>query len=160
MPHFTDSAGRTWPVALTVTTLKRVKARLDMQLLDCADVSGPAMRRLGGDVLFLADVLYAILEPECERLGVSAASFSDALAGDVLWHGFRAVTEALADFFPDARQREMFRALVGKVLQLAELEMDKAETAVADLLATSCTSTVGDSPGSPASIPVPTPSAS
>ena len=58
MKTFKDNAGRTWTVAINVDAVKRVRAMLEIDLLEA--VEGKLIQRLRDDPILLCDVLYVI----------------------------------------------------------------------------------------------------
>ena len=62
MKTFTDAAGRTWTLALTLGTAMKVKAKLDIDLLQPEAGDPPLLTRLGTDEMLLGEVLCAMLE--------------------------------------------------------------------------------------------------
>lgn len=159
MQAFTDNEGRTWTVHVTPNTLKRVKARLDVELLDV--VCGDLLERLLRDPLLLADVLYAICEPEVTAQGLRDEQFWEALTGDVVEAATRAVLEGVADFFPspdraNIRQviraafqaKDHARALVSK--RIADGALERARDHALEASGNSSTSAPGSSASTPA----------
>lgn len=115
MPKFKDNAGREWDLALSVSTVKRVRSLAEVDLLDA--LSGKLLAELAGDVILLCNVLYAICEPQCRAQNVTDEQFGEGLAGQALDDAARAFTEALADFFARPDQRQVIRELAGKIDQ-------------------------------------------
>jgi len=109
MHVFTDTANRRWAVDLTVATLKRVRALAGVDLM--AAVGGDLLERLAGDPVLLADVLFAVVKPEADALGVTDTDFGCALAGDSIADATTALLEGLVDFFPNPRRRLLATAL-------------------------------------------------
>ena len=64
MKSFTDNAGRKWRVAVTVDTIKRVKALRDVDLLEA--VEGKLLDRLIGDPVLLCDILFIVCKPQAD----------------------------------------------------------------------------------------------
>ena len=109
MKTFKDNAGRTWPVTVDVSAVKRVRSLLDVNLLDVLD--GRLIERLAGDPVLLCDVIYALVKPEADAKGVSDEDFGRAMAGDAIEHATTALLEELADFFPQGKRRLLQKAL-------------------------------------------------
>ncbi len=120
MKTFTDNAGRTWTVAINVDAVKRVRALLDVDLLEIVD--GKLIERLIRDPVLLCDVVYVLCKPEADAQGVSDEQFGQAMAGDAIEHATRAVLEELVGFSPSPRDR----ATLGRVLKTTYAVMDKA----------------------------------
>ena len=148
MPTFTDTAGRTWTVTVTVSGIKRVRDLLTVDLLDVAN--GDLLSRLADDPVLLVDVLYALLKPEADARGVTDEDFGRGLAGGVLDEASSALMKGLLDFFPSAQRA---RALARMVRKIEEQEAAVAEATAALASIPGASST--NSPDAPASIPVP-----
>lgn len=158
MATFTDTESREWVVDIDVAALRRVRKRLDLNLMDA--IGGPTLERLADDPVLLVDVLYCLCEDQAERDGVSDEDFGRGLRGDALDDAARAFLEALADFCP-SRKARLIRGLVAKSGKAEEAILARAETMLASgeidsLLAKPST----DSPDSAASTPAPSPSES
>jgi len=109
MLTFRDNANRTWTVAVTVASVKRVRAMVGLDLLDAGE--GRVFDRLATDPVLLVDVLYAVCKPELDAAGVTDEQFGEALAGDAIDRATDALLEDLVAFFPTARRKVLNRAL-------------------------------------------------
>lgn len=109
MQTFTDTQGRTWTIAVTVDTIRRVRALTGTDLM--AVLGGELIERLSADPVLLADVLYAVVKPEADARGVDDADFGRALAGDSVAAATTALLEGLVAFFPSPRARLLRQAL-------------------------------------------------
>lgn len=133
MHTFSDATGRTWLVAITVDTIKRVRALVQVDLLEA--VSGTLLERLASDPVLLCDVLFAAVKPEADLRQVSDADFGRAMAGDAIEQATRALLEDLVDFFPQPKRRVLSKALgtlltwQAKALSVAESRLDSPELA-------------------------------
>lgn len=116
MKTFSDNAGRTWTIAVTVDAVKRVRDLLGEDLLDVKQI----LERLMIDPILLCDVVYCVCKPQADSEGISDEEFARAMAGDVIAHAKRALLEDLVGFFPDASDRENLKAAIAKFDQLAE----------------------------------------
>jgi hypothetical protein len=131
MKTFTDTAGRTWTIAVNVDTLKRVRALVNVNLLEV--IEGTLIEKLIADPILLCDVLFAAVKPEADAKSISDVDFGKALAGDAIELATTALLEELVDFFPEARRRVLQKALQKlktwqtKVLQVAESRLDNPE---------------------------------
>lgn len=124
MRTFTDNAGRSWTIALTVAAIKRVRDLAKVDLLDLRD--GRIFEKLVADPITLCDVLYAVCKPQAELSQVSDTEFGEAMAGDAIEHASRALIEELIQFFPNARER----AALSWVIRTMDAAMDRARTLV------------------------------
>ena len=124
MPNFTDTEGRTWTVRITVAEIKRVRAALDVDLLDLAD--GRLIRRLMDDPVLLCDALYVLVQPQAEEAGVSDEEFGAAMGGEAIARATEAMVEALTDFIPPRRAR-LIRTAMRHTERLEETALRIAE---------------------------------
>ena len=131
MRNFIDSSGRVWVVDINVATVKRVKAIAQINLLEV--VQGDLIERLSTDPVLLADVLYAVCQPQALREQVSDEAFGQALAGDVIDRATTALLEGLIEFFPEPRRRLLekatakYRQVQTKALELLEANLDNPQ---------------------------------
>lgn len=161
MHTFSDATGRTWSVAITVDTIKRVRALVQVDLLEA--VSGTLLERLASDPVLLCDVLFAAVKTEADARQVSDVDFGRAMAGDAIEQATRALLEDLVDFFPQPKRRVLSKALgtlltwQAKALSAAESRLDSpklaAQLAAALVLDEPPGSSSGIVPASSAPIP-------
>ncbi len=130
MKSFTDSENRRWDVSLNVTTLKRVRNITDVDLLTVLD-KPDLLTELAGDPVRFVDVLYVIVKPQADQLGVSDEQFGSALDGESIEHASNAFLEALVDFFPGAR-RAMLRRVMDRATQTKAETEQRIHKAIAD----------------------------
>ena len=157
MHTFTDTLGRVWTIHVTVDTIKRVRALTGTDLLTVA--GGDLLERLSTDPVLLADVVYAVIQPEAETRQVSDIDFGRALAGDAISSATAAMLEDLVDFFP-APKRALLAKALGKLTEMQNALMAAASARVEALDATSLAdqaltpgTSSGASPASSAAIP-------
>jgi hypothetical protein len=176
MQTFTDNAGRTWTVLITVDGLKHVRQQLGIDLYKLIDHGCKPLGELIGDPVKLIDVLYVLCREAADKAGISDEAFGRAMFGDAIFAASRAFQEALIDFFPDPRVRKALRELMakGKILQdkllehgektLSAIDMESEITkAIAKLekeQAATSSDLSGSLPAPSASTPGPSPSAS
>jgi len=109
MQTFTDITGRKWTVVITIGTVKRVKARLHLDMLDIESV----MKQVQ-DFIFLCDVLYVVCQDEADKLGITDEQFGHLLGGPVLLQAKEAFIEAYMAFFPDPKIGAKLRVVTDK----------------------------------------------
>mgnify|MGYP007071574195 CR=1 FL=1 len=131
MRRFTDTAGRTWELSVTVGTIKRVRDLVGVDLYRLVDDSFRGLSELMADPVRLVDVLYCLCQGQAEAAKVTDEQFGQGLAGDVLAQASESFVEALIDFFPDARSRQNLRAVLEKGKAVRDRLMDLAETRLA-----------------------------
>lgn len=108
---FKDNAQREWDVALNIDTLKRVKQRLDIDLM--AKNLLEVLQHVIGNYVVLGDVLFVVVQPQAELAKVTDVEFGRSLAGDSIDHATLALLDAIRDFTPNPRDR----ARVGMLLE-------------------------------------------
>jgi len=119
--RFKDTVGRYWDLAITVSTVKRVRQLADVDLIKALE--GELLVELASDPVALVDTLYAICKPQADAAGVSDEQFGEAMAGEAIDAACEAFIEALTRFFSRPGRREALRAMAAKVeatLALAE----------------------------------------
>ena len=124
MATFTDNSGRTWTVQVNVETIRRVRAMVEVDLLDTA--GGDVLERLITDPVLLCDVLYALCREQADGQGVTDEQFGRAMAGDAIDQATEALLEELSGFFP-SRKRRLVRAALQKLDALGEMALRAAE---------------------------------
>lgn len=111
MKTFTDNAGRTWTVAINVTTLKQVRSLVGVDLLDVVNEGDSLLERLAGDPILLCDVIFALCKEHADAQNVTDADFGRAMAGDAIGSAIDALLEELVDFFRGDKRKTLQRAL-------------------------------------------------
>jgi len=136
MKTFTDTAGRTWTLALTIDAAKRVKSLLDVNLLELDLPAGkagagdpPLLTRLGTDVILLCDVIFALVKPQADAAGVSDQEFAAALGGDVVLAAQTAFYGELVDFFRKLGRGDLAKA-VDAQRRMIDLAVARIETRI------------------------------
>ena len=159
MKTFTDTTGRVWTVTINVNAIKRVRALIDVDLLEV--IEGTLLERLIRDPILLCDVVYAVCKPEADKLGVTDEEFGKAMAGDAIDQATKALLEELVGFSPSPQGRANLQRILETTWRMIEKAQDviaaridsgEIERAAEQLLATSSDSS-GSSPASAASSP-------
>ena len=141
MRTFKDNSGRTWTVELNVHQMKRIRARLGVDLVNviALDAGGKVkvdlVDRIANDPCLLVDILWVCVEDEAKAAGVSDEDFGRSLAGDSIECATAAFLDELVDFFPGAKRLFRKKAVelsrkfagdateaLGKALEDPELE--------------------------------------
>ena len=159
MKTFTDNAGRTWTISLTLDAAKRVKGLLTVNLLELEAGDPPLLTRLGTDVILLCDVIFALVKPQADAAGVTDAQFGAALGGEVILAAQTAFYEELVDFFRKLGRSDLAKA-VSAQRRMIDLAVQRIETRIDRLdLEAVIDKTLGEPstslPPSSASIPAP-----
>lgn len=151
MTTFQDSTSRVWCVTVNIAAVKRVRAGLDIDLLDIAD--GSIIDRLANDPVCLVDVLYLVCKPQADAAGVTDEGFGESMSGAALDAGSSALLKELVDFFPDPRRRDVLKKVLAKseevrtsLMTQALAEVEKIDAS--HLAATLSTASATNSPAS------------
>jgi hypothetical protein len=162
MHIFKDKEGREWTLDVNVTSIKRVRAALEVNLLDVVD--GKLIEELDGNPILLVDVLYVLCKPDAEKRNITDEQFGQAMAGDAIDRATSAFLAELSDFFPNGK-RQLLQKAVAKIetlrtmaLARATERMDSGE--LESLMAKLLNGTSTNSPENSASTPDPEPIAS
>ena len=154
MKTFTDAAGRTWTLTLTLGTAMKVKAKLDVDLLQPEAGDPPLLTRLGTDELLLGEVLCALLEGQFEAHKVTEDDVRAAFDGQTLLAAQKAFYEEMIDFFRSRGRNDRAKA-VAKQMAMIEAAVTAVETRIdaLDIDQAIRGAMSGASPGPSASIP-------
>lgn len=128
MRQFLDEQNRTWGIRVDVTTLRKVRERVGIDLTKVFS-SRESLEGLVCDVITLVDVLHALCLEQCESRKVDAEGFATALYGDSIDRATSALMESIIDFFPQGRGK-ILRQLWDKSKQIAEIEQQRLTEAV------------------------------
>jgi hypothetical protein len=162
MHAFTDTAGRIWKLEINVSTVRRVRGLVKVDLVGLVEDGLAPLNKLLTDAVALCDVLYAIVQPQAEERGVTDEQFGSALAGDVLGNAADEFVEELIDFFHEP-QRDALRTVWTKAKEVQAKIVEQATTAIDQIdsgqLAKTLTASLTSVPGSVALSPADSPSA-
>jgi hypothetical protein len=114
MKSFTDAAGRTWTLALTLGTALHVKNKLAIDLLQPEAGEPPLLTRLGTDEMLLGEVLCALLESQFEAHKVTDADVRMAFDGKTLLAAQKAFYDELTDFFQSRGRMDRAKAVAAQ----------------------------------------------
>ncbi|NLW85063.1 MAG: hypothetical protein GXY41_11780 [Phycisphaerae bacterium] len=131
MKTFTDAAGRTWSIALTLGTALHVKTKLEIDLLQPEAGEPPLLTRLGTDEMLLGEVLCALLETQFEAHKVSEADVRNAFDGKTLLAAQKAFYDELTDFFQSRGRMDRAKAVAAQARLI-----EKATAAIEDKIDT------------------------
>jgi len=129
MKTFTDSAGRTWTLSLTLGTAMAVKAKLEIDLLQPESGDPPALTRLGTDEMLLGEVLCVMLGDQFEKHGVTEHDVRSGFDGQTLIAAQRAFYEELIDFFRGRGRNDRAKA-VAKQMAMIDAAVTAIETRI------------------------------
>ena len=156
MKAFTDRAGRSWTVTLTLGTAMTVKEQLGVDLLQPEAGDPPLLTRLGTDEMLLGEVLCAMLQQQFEAQGVTAEDVRNGFDGQTLLAAQRAFYEELIDFFQSRGRTDRAKA-VAKQVKMIDAAVTAVETRIdaLDVERTIAGAMSGESPEALASTPEP-----
>ena len=117
MKDFKDAQGRTWDIAINVTSIKRLRDKLELDLLAVVE-GGDVLGKLVTDPVLLVDVVYVLCEAQAEERKVTDEDFGRAMAGEAIDAATKALLEDLISFFPRARQRGLLKEALATIDRL------------------------------------------
>lgn len=129
MKTFTDAAGRTWTLTLTLGTAMKVKAKLDIDLLQPEAGDPPLLTRLGTDEMLLGEVLCAMLDGQFETHKVTDDDVRAAFDGQTLLAAQKAFYEELIGFFRSRGRNDRAKA-VAKQMAMIDAAVTAVETRI------------------------------
>jgi len=129
MKTFTDAAGRTWTLTLTLGTAMAVKAKLDIDLLQPEQGDPPLLTRLGTDEMLLGEVLCAMLEGQFVTHNVTEDDVRNGFDGQTLLAAQKAFYEELIDFFHQRGRNDRAKA-VAKQMAMIDAAVTAVETRI------------------------------
>jgi len=103
MKTFKDSAGRNWTITINVDTVKRLIAGINVNLCELNEGDPPLILALERDASRLFDVVFEVIRPQAETLGVTAQQLAAGIDGPSLAEMATAFWGELADFFRPLR---------------------------------------------------------
>lgn len=164
MRTFHDSTGRAWPLAVNVGAMGRVKGSTGVNLYTVVDDGFEGLTDLFADPCLFIDVIFAVVKPEAERLGVEHDAFLAAVPDEEAIDRIKPMfMEELADFFSEPKKSALRKMLAAWTrLQAAVKEKGTAQVAAIDVESEveKYLASFGNSPESSASTPDPSPSPS
>ena len=143
MHLFKDTVGREWEVTINVTSMKKVRSLLSVDLYRLAEDGFRLLHGLLDDPCLFVDVLFVLCREQAEKRGVSDEDFGRGLCGSPLEKATDAFLEEFVDFFPESKQRPLREAMakmraVDEKLMLAataKIRAFDAEKMAAEILA-------------------------
>lgn len=109
MATWKDKNGKDWNCEITIKTLKQIKQRLGIDLLEPQE----SIKKLIADKYLLCNVLYLAHEDICKQLNITDEDFGGLLVGDTIDDATKALIDSLISFFP-VQQREMLAKITNK----------------------------------------------
>jgi hypothetical protein len=122
---FTDAAGQSWSVVVTVDTLRRVRQLAGVDLMQA--IGGKLLEQLATDPVLLVDVLAAVCKPQLDARSTTAEAFAQGLVGDAIDAAAHALLLGLADFSPSPTRKLLMRLIdAGRASQLKAQDLAMA----------------------------------
>lgn len=125
MREFKDRQGRPWIVSVNVDAVKRVRTLLEIDLLDIG--KGKVLEKLASDEVMMVDLVYVLIKPEADAMGVTDEDFGRSMAGDAIDRAYDAFLAEYVDFFRNPRRRELMQKALAKLASLEERIIARAE---------------------------------
>lgn len=115
MRVITDGKGRTWELAITIGGVKRVRALLAADMLEMIDGRDKgrqkaAIEKFTGDLVVAVDVIYVLLKPQADALGVTDEDFAESMFGEPMEKAIDTYAEEIIDFFRNPVLRAILQA--------------------------------------------------
>jgi len=130
MNAFKDPNGKLWQVPVNVTTLKRVKSVLDIDLMGIVSQDSTVLTTLYEDPIEMVNVIYVLCKDQADEMGLSDEDFGQLFAsGDLIEEAATSLIEGLTDFFPP-RRRAILKKVIQKINQVEDSLTAKAEEMV------------------------------
>ena len=125
MKLFKDSIGREWKLDGNFTSYGRVRDYTGVKLYDIATDSRDSLVQLT-DPLTLGKVLWAMVEPQAEAIGVTPEEFGEGFRGDAVTDAYNALIDEMV-FFCHPRQRKLLEMALKKLRAVEERAEETVE---------------------------------
>lgn len=125
--EFRDNQGRLWDVRVNVSTVKRARRLLGIDIPALIAEQARPLGELLADDCRLVDLLYVLCKDQADAAGVSDEQFGEAMFGDAIFHGRKAFLRAMRDFFRDRRVREALGKMIDAALLAEEKILERLE---------------------------------
>ncbi len=109
MQTFKDRANREWTLDVNVGSIKRVKALMQIDLMQA--VEGKLIEQLINDPVTLCNVIWALCQAQATQRGISEEVFGESMAGTAIDEATAALLKDLVDFFPLHRRQALAAAI-------------------------------------------------
>lgn len=138
MRYFNDKNGKQWELSIDYSTIKRVKALCDVQILNLIAVDektglveSDLLDRLIDDPILLVDVLYACCKPQADMLNMSDEDFGRSFTGEEIERATKVLLDEVVDFFPEPK-----RTMLRKMINAVNRHLEKENQIVKEILKT------------------------
>lgn len=161
MRVFKDASGKTWTIQITVSTVKKCRAHVNVDLPGLFDDECKGLQEITNDPIRFTELLFVIVQDEAKERQVDQDAFESAMYGDALEQSMSAFLDELIDFFPEERKRNALKKILTASRELQGRIMDEAESRMAEIdigeIATNLISSSGRLQGSSESTPTRSP---
>lgn len=110
---------------MTIDSVKRVKELLHIDLTEPEKGDPPLLTRLGTEMILLCDMLYVMVKPQADALGVTGEQFAAALDGAAAFNAQNAFYEEFVDFFQKCGRKDRATA-ASKQQRMIALAVNKS----------------------------------
>lgn len=149
MQSFKNMSGKNYSVNMTMGLRNVIKAKLDIDVLELADNDFELLQTIGNDMPLMGELILVAFVPDAYDDQDKMAAFFDQVDGTTLEAAFKALLEAVADFFPKSKG-DALRTILGKMFELEEAATKQITEQLAKLpigiLASELTNSLGSSP--------------
>lgn len=140
MQKFTDASGQVWQINITTRDIMRVRQETGFDLGHLFDEGLQTLAALADDVVKLVDVIWSAIG---SNVPTDRVRFENSMTGDAIEAGMNCLIEAVIDFFPNPKRRELLREMLRKTWAEVERQTDEATTQIHHLYPTSSPSATG-----------------
>jgi hypothetical protein len=127
MATFTDAAGETWTIEISVDEIRLLRKELKVDLLALLEDNGLLLRKLVADPILLVDVISILCTDQIKSRDLDERAFAKRLVGHGLEAALDCLIEAIANFTPP-RQGAVIRQMWAKTKELDHRAMDRLTT--------------------------------
>jgi len=125
---FRDKEGREWTVEIDVTTIKRVREALDINLLELV-VAGSDLPEKLGDPCLLVDVLYLLCKDRADILDLDDVAFGKAMTPDGIEDAWSSILEGIVNFSPRGL-RPAYQKMLATATRYQEAQATRAKSLI------------------------------
>lgn len=134
MQKFTDASGQCWQISITTRDIMRVRQETGFDLGHLFDEGLQTLAALADDVVKLVDVIWSAIG---SSVPTDRVRFENSMTGDAIEAGMNCLIEAVIDFFPNPKRRELLREMLRKTWAEVERQTDEAAAQIHHLHPTS-----------------------
>ena len=155
MRSFKDTSGAHWEVAIDVPVARVIRSRTEIDVHSM--FSQETLTMLAGNTLVLTDLLWAVVERQAEKRGVSELEFFQRLDSEIIETATDLLFDAVVDYLPEKKRKQAARLLAAlraagkEAIQLASKQLDKSLKKMETTLASTNGSTSLPESSAPAS---------